>query len=46
MNTITHQKDRVVRDDADVELQYLEDELKNHKLREQKRIEEEKKKIA
>ena len=46
MNTISHQKDRVVRDDADVELQYLEDELKNHKLREQKRFEEEKKKIA
>ena len=35
------QKDRIFIDDADVELQYLTDELAMHKVREKKRLEEE-----
>ena len=39
------QKDRIHCDDADVDLQFLEDELANFKVREKKRMEEERKRL-
>ena len=39
------QKDRIFIDDADVELQYLTDELAMHKVREKKRLEEEQQRV-